>query len=113
MLNNKFGEGSLEAQLGGTMRFIIELHYGPAAADALYTLIEEKFRQVIQGGDAEGFTVDGSWVAIETGTAFVSIEAKDSLRVYDLCREVAHAADGVTVRLVPVIPMKKLEKLPG
>jgi hypothetical protein len=98
---------------GGEMKFIIEVRYGAASADTLYTLLEQQFREVIHGGDAEGFTVEGSWVAIETGTAFVALEAKDGLRVYDLCYQVAQAAEGVHIRALPVIPMKRIEKLPG
>jgi hypothetical protein len=95
------------------MKFIIEIRYEAASADVLYTLLERQFPKVIQGGDDEGFTVEGSWVAIETGTAFVALDVKDGLRVYNLCYEVAHAAEGVHVRAVPVIPLKRIEKLPG
>jgi hypothetical protein len=99
------------------MKFIIEVRYDPPAADAVYTLLEQKFPQVIRGssssGGAEGFTVEGSWVALETGSAFIAIEAKDGLPVYKFCREVTNSADGVKVHAVAVMPVEELKKVPG
>jgi hypothetical protein len=100
-------------RLGGGTKFIIEIRYDPRTAHTIYTLFEQKFRPVIQGGKADGFVVEGSWVAIETGTAYLVLDAKDGLPVCDLCREVATATDGVKVRAVPVVPIKELGRLPG
>jgi hypothetical protein len=95
------------------MYFLVEISYEPPAADALRTLVMEageKFSEVIAGKASDGFRIEGSWVALESCTAYLVLDAKEGLPIYDLCREVTRCAPGIRVRVIPVLPVKRLNK---
>jgi hypothetical protein len=98
---------------GEEMKMMIVLRYGPSSSANLYTVLEQKYPAALSGGEATGFSVEGSWVALENGAYFLLVDAKDSLQVYDFCYEALHAAEGITVQVIPVMTAKKIEKLPG
>ncbi len=95
------------------MQFLIEISYDPAAAEALRTLAleaGETFSEAVAGKRSDRSAVVGSWVALESGTAYLVLDAKDGVPVYELCHEVTSCAPGVKVRVVPVLPAKVLGK---
>jgi hypothetical protein len=98
------------------MHFLIDIAYEPAAADALRTLVMEageKFSAVIAGKKSEGFRIAGAWVALESCTAYLVLDATDGLPIYDLCHEVTRCAPGIRVRVIPVLPVESLNKTFG
>jgi hypothetical protein len=98
------------------MHFLIEIAYEPAAADALRTLVMEageKLSDAVAGKRSEGFRMAGSWVALESCTAYLVLDAKDGHPIYDLCHEVTRCAPGIRVRVIPVLPVGRLNRTFG
>jgi hypothetical protein len=98
------------------VHFLIEIAYEPAAADALRTLVMEaveKLSDVIAGKRSDGFRMAGSWVALESCTAYLMLNAADGRPIYDLCHEVTRCAPGIRVRVIPVLPVERLNKMFG
>ena len=98
------------------MHFLVEITYDPASADALRTLVLEagdKASAIIAGKAADGFRMEGSWVALESSAAYLVLDAKDGLPIHDLCREVTRCAPGIRVRVIPVLPVESLNKTFG
>jgi len=65
------------------MHFLVEITYDPASADALRTLVLEagdKVSAIIAGKAADGFRMEGSWVALESSAAYLVLDAKDGGR---------------------------------
>jgi hypothetical protein len=95
------------------MHFLVEISYEPAAADALRTLVMEageKFATSMSGKKSDGCRMEGSWVALESSTAYLVLETKDGMPIYELCHEVMHCAPGIKARVIPVLPAKMLNK---
>jgi hypothetical protein len=95
------------------MHFLVEITYDPASADALRTLVleaEDKLPAILAGEGANGFRMEGSWLALESCAAYLVLDTKDGLPVYDLCREVTRCAPGIRARVIPVLPIKRLNK---
>jgi hypothetical protein len=93
------------------MHFLIEIAYEPAAAAALRTLAMEggeRFSAVLSGKRSEGFSVEGTWVALESCAAYLIVDATDGVPVYELCREITRCAPGIKARLIPVLPVERL-----
>jgi hypothetical protein len=98
------------------MHFLVEIAYDPAADDALRTLVMEageKFSGIVAGKRSEGFRFTGSWVALESCTAYLVLDATDGRPIYDLCHEVTRCAPGIRVRVIPVLPVERLNKTFG
>jgi hypothetical protein len=98
------------------MHFLIEIAYEPAAADSLRTLAleaGERFSAAMSGKRSDGFAVEGTWVALESCAAYLILDAKDGVPVYEFCREVTRCAPGVKARLTPVLPVERLNKRLG
>jgi hypothetical protein len=96
------------------MHFLLEISYEPAAADSLRTLVMEagdRYSAAMSGKESDGFRVEGSWVALESCTAYLVLDAKDGLPIFGLCREVTRCAPGIKVRIIPVLPTKRLDKM--
>jgi hypothetical protein len=70
----------------------------------------EKFTTAMSGKKSEGSRIEGSWVSLESGTAYLVIEMIGGLPVYELCHEVRQCAPGIQVRVIPVLPVKMLQK---
>jgi hypothetical protein len=70
----------------------------------------EKFTSAMSGKRTEGCRIETSWVSLESGTAYLVIETKDGLPVYELCHEVTQCAAGIKVRVIPVLPVHMLQK---
>jgi hypothetical protein len=95
------------------MHFLIEITHEPAAGDALRTMVMEageKFSSAMAGKKSEGSRIEGCWVALESGTAYLVMETKDGIPVYELCHEVTQCAAGIKVRVIPVLPVGQLAK---
>ena len=95
------------------MQFLIEISYDPAAGDALRTMVMEageKFNSAIAGKKSEGSRIEGCWVALESGTAYLVMETRDGMPVYELCHEVTQCAAGIKVQVVPVLPVSQLAR---
>jgi hypothetical protein len=93
------------------MHFLIEIAYEPASADALQTLAleaGEKFSTAMSGKKSDGFAVEGSWVALESCAAYLVLDARDGIPVYELCCEVTRCAPGIKARVVPLLSVKML-----
>jgi hypothetical protein len=95
------------------MKLMLEIRYEVKDADGLYTFMEQNYPAVHAGGEADGFSVEGTWVALQTGLAYVLIEAKDPTMVYELCEKAIGAANSTRICVIPVIPSKKLKQIPG
>jgi hypothetical protein len=98
------------------MHFLIEIAYEPAAADSLRTLVleaGERFSATLSGKRSEGFAVEGTWVALESCAAYLILDARDGIPVYELCREVTRCAPGIKARLIPVLPVERLSSRLG
>jgi hypothetical protein len=98
------------------MHFLIEIAYEPAAADSLRTLAleaGERFSAAMSGKRSEGFAVEGSWVALESCAAYLIVDARDGVPVYELCREITRCATGIKARLIPVLPIERLKNRLG
>lgn len=91
------------------MHFLIEIAYEPMAADSLRTLVleaGEKFSTAISGKKSSGCRLEGAWVALESGAAYLVIESEDGIPVYELCHEVTRCAPGIKTRVIAVLPAK-------
>jgi hypothetical protein len=93
------------------MKMMIVVRYGASDSVRLYTTMQEKYPATLKGGKAKDFDVEQSWVTLENGTFYIVVDAKDSLHVYDLCWEIRHAGEGVTVQVFPVMPSEAIRKL--
>ena len=96
------------------MHCLIEITYEASAADALRTLILEssdKLSAALSGKRSEGYRMEGAWVALESCSAYLVIETKDGIPVYEICHELTRCAPGVKVRVIPVLPVKMLNEL--
>jgi hypothetical protein len=92
---------------------MLEIAYEPAAADALHTLVLEagdKFSDVLAGKGSHGFRMEGAWVVLESCTAYLMLDARDGVPIYELCHEVTRCAPGIRVRVIPVLSVKELGK---
>ena len=95
------------------MHCLIEISYEPSAGEALRTLVleaGEKFTSAMSGKRSEGCRIDGSWVSLESDTAYLVVDTKGGLPVYELCHEVTKCAAGIKVRVIPVLPVDALQK---
>jgi hypothetical protein len=95
------------------MHCLLKIAYEPAAADALRTLVMEageKFSDAITGKGSGGCRIESGWVALESCTAYLVLDAKDGVPIYDLCNELTRCAAGISVRVIPVLPVKRLSK---
>lgn len=95
------------------MKILLQIRYEAKDADTLYTFNEKNYPALIAGGEADGFTVEGTWVAVETGLAFIVIDVKDSVKVYEMCEQVTFSNGSTKIRAIPIIPAKKLRQIPG
>jgi hypothetical protein len=95
------------------MHFLLEIAYEPAAADALETLVleaGEKPSDLITGKGSDDLRIEGSWVALESCTAYLVLDAKDGVPILELCNEVTRCAPGIRARVIPVLPVQRLGK---
>src|SRR5262249_23278077 len=95
------------------MHLLLEISDEPASADALRTLVMEageKFSAAMSGKESDGLRVEGSRVALESCAAYLVLDAKDGLPVHGHCREVTRCAPGIRIRVIPVLPTKRLDK---
>jgi hypothetical protein len=96
------------------MDVLIEVSYDAADAEKLYTLLEQRYPEVHAGGQADGFTVKGAWVALASGAAYFLLEVKVPWKVYELCEKMACAdMPSVKVRAVPLLGCSELKKVEG
>jgi hypothetical protein len=98
------------------MHYLIEISIEPAAADALRTLMMEageKFTVFLSGARSEGCRMKGSWVSLDSGTAYLVLDTSSGMPVYELCHEVTRCAPGIRTRIIPVLPIKMLNKKLG
>jgi hypothetical protein len=66
------------------MHYFIEISIEPAAADALRTLIVEageKFTNFLSGERSEGCRMEGSWVALDSGAAYLVLDTTSGKRL--------------------------------
>jgi hypothetical protein len=95
------------------MHFLIEISYEPAAADALRTLVleaGEKFTAAMSGKKSDGCRMEACWVGLESSTAYLVLDTKDGMPIFEVCREVMRSAPGIKARVIPVLPAKLLNK---
>jgi hypothetical protein len=52
--------------------------------------------------------VEGTWVALESCAAYLMVDARDGVPVYELCREITRCTPGIKAHLIPVLPVEKL-----
>jgi len=83
------------------------------AGDSLRTMVMEageKFSMAISGKKSSGSRLEGAWVALESGAAYLVIESGDGMPVYELCREVTRCAPGIKTRVIPVLPARAFQQ---
>jgi hypothetical protein len=98
------------------MHYLIEISIEPEAADALRTLIMEageKFTTFLSGERSGGCRMEGSWVSLDSSTAYLVLDTTSGMPVYELCHEVTRCAPGIKSRVMPVLPIKMLNKRLG
>jgi hypothetical protein len=49
-------------------------------------------------------------VALESSAAYLVLDTKDGMPVYELCHEVTRCARGIKVRIIPMLPIKAIGK---
>ncbi len=77
------------------MKFHVEFAYAPGD--------REKLLRVLQGGGlsaAGPLTIDGAWVAIQTGSGYAVIDTKDAKAFYQLC---SAWSDFGQVKVTPIL----------
>jgi hypothetical protein len=95
------------------MHFLIEISYEPAASDSLQTLVMEageKYATFISGKKSSGSRLEGAWMALASGAAYLVIDSGDGIPVYELCHEVTRCAPGIKTRVIPLLPIKALHQ---
>jgi hypothetical protein len=95
------------------MHFFLEVAFEPEETDALRTLVleaGEKFSDLMSGKASGGLRSEGSWMALEGGTAYLVLDATDGDAIHALCHEVTRCAPGIKARVIPVLPVKRLRK---
>jgi hypothetical protein len=93
------------------MKLMVIVRFGQSDSVRLYTTLQEKYPATLKGGKAKDFNVEQSWVTLENGTFYIVVDAKDSLHVYDLCWEIRHVGESITVQVVPVMPSEAITEL--
>jgi hypothetical protein len=76
--------------------------------------LERGYPAVHTGGQADGFTVKGSWVALASGAVYILLAVKTPRKVYELCEKMACAnMPPVKVRAVPLLACSELKEIEG
>jgi hypothetical protein len=70
----------------------------------------ERFSDLMSGKASDGLRSEGSWVALEGGTAYLVLDATNGDAIHALCHEVTRCAPGIRTRVIPVLPVKRLRK---